>query len=56
MDGIQVRQQLDEILSSIEEREQVIAKALEDLTVDGAMTRLLGSGNQTRTLSRVDVD
>jgi hypothetical protein len=38
MDGIQVRQQLDEILSSIEEREQVIAKALEDLTVDSAMT------------------
>jgi VIT1/CCC1 family predicted Fe2+/Mn2+ transporter len=37
MNATQVRQQLDALLASIEEREAAIAQALEDMTVDGAM-------------------
>lgn len=37
IDAAHVRQQLDQLLHSIEEREAAIAQALEDLTVDKAM-------------------
>ena len=33
----QIRQQLDQILADVEQREAAIAQALEDMTVDGAM-------------------
>jgi hypothetical protein len=53
----QLRQQLNQILEDVEQREQAIAKALEELTVDGAMRAAWSQAQQVerdRVLCLID--
>jgi ABC-type transporter Mla MlaB component len=53
----QIRQQLNQLLESVEEREAAIAKAIEELTVDGAMRAAWSQAQQVerdRVLCLID--